>query len=396
MHFVIEKNAKVSEPFDAGLAATGGDTIEIIEIIVPQELGIGYDPASQRLRGVPTVAGEHRLRVGYRLAGADTRLESECTLIVNADPRTLWKDLPSDRCDRDWKPDSAQRFMLGANGCSLLAASQRGRSHAHVGGFREDDFFLDVCAGWHILAVADGAGSAEHSRRGSQIATQRAGEWIKLKLNGAEGQRLDEAVARLETASSSLGALRTAIYPILGGATFAALKAIEAEANGKGKPVKDYATTLMLGLHGKTPVGHLFAACWVGDGAVAVYRRGVGVALLGAVDSGEYAGQTRFLDRAMVSSGEEIMQRLRLTITPDFTAFVLMSDGISDAKFETDRNLKTLARWDALWDELAPLLADEHPDARLLEWLAFWSPGNHDDRTLALLYVTLALSSNES
>ena len=149
--------------------------------------------------------------------------------------------------------------------------------------------------------------------------------------------------------------------------------------------MKDYATTLILGLHRKLQAGHLFASFWVGDGAVAVYRRGVGVELLGEVDSGEYAGQTRFLDQTVLSSYDEIMKRLNVSIAPDFTVFALMSDGISDPKFETDGNLVKPVLWDALWDELSPLLDAEKPDERLLEWMSFWSPGNHDDRTLALL-----------
>ena len=33
-------------------------------------------------------------------------------------------------------------------------------------------------------------------------------------------------------------------------------------------------------------------------------------------------------------------------------------------------------------------LTDDNEDAagQLLQWLDFWSPGNHDDRTIAILY----------
>jgi serine/threonine protein phosphatase PrpC len=81
------------------------------------------------------------------------------------------------------------------------------------------------------------------------------------------------------------------------------------------------------------------------------------------------------------------MKRLRFTITDDFTGLVLMTDGITDPKFETDNNLANLQKWDELWVELEPVLANKNTVSdELLEWLEFWSPGNHDDRTIALLY----------
>src|SRR5690606_10935267 len=56
----------------------------------------------------------------------------------------------------------------------LIAASRRGRSHEHAGSFRDDDFSLMHIANsdWSVLAVADGAGSAEYSREGSRIAVE--------------------------------------------------------------------------------------------------------------------------------------------------------------------------------------------------------------------------------
>lgn len=45
----------------------------------------------------------------------------------------------------------------------------------------------------------------------------------------------------------------------------------------------------------------------------------------------------------------------------------------------------------ALWDDLKQKgvdLTDDNDAAKdqLLDWLDFWSPGNHDDRTIAILY----------
>jgi hypothetical protein len=65
-----------------------------------------------------------------------------------------------------------------------------------------------------------------------------------------------------------------------------------------------------------------------------------------------------------------------------------MTDGITDPLFETDHNLHGVYYWDLLWQRIQPLLTEspELNSQQLLEWLDFWSPGNHDDRTIALIY----------
>ena len=68
----------------------------------------------------------------------------------------------------------------------------------------------------------------------------------------------------------------------------------------------------------------------------------------------------------------------------------MMTDGVSDPKFETDANLAKSEKWAALWQKLQPIFQAEQPAAALEEWLDFWSPGNHDDRTLALFLPTKA------
>jgi hypothetical protein len=67
-----------------------------------------------------------------------------------------------------------------------------------------------------------------------------------------------------------------------------------------------------------------------------------------------------------------------------------MSDGITDPKLPTENAFADPAIWAALWkDDLAAevdfMASDEVIEEQFLAWLDFWSPGNHDDRTLAVL-----------
>ena len=87
-----------------------------------------------------------------------------------------------------------------------------------------------------------------------------------------------------------------------------------------------------------------------------------------------------------------------MAVVPDFTALFLMTDGVSDPMFETDKNLNDFAKWEEFYntlkkgfpeDEIAGVnLSDDNEESKneLLKWLDFWSPGNHDDRTIAILY----------
>ena len=87
----------------------------------------------------------------------------------------------------------------------------------------------------------------------------------------------------------------------------------------------------------------------------------------------------------MVNNAKEIWDRINFAIVPDFTALAVMTDGITDPHFETDANLENVIKWDQFWKQIEPHLNSANPEADMLSWLDFWSPGNHDDRTIALL-----------
>ena len=74
------------------------------------------------------------------------------------------------------------------------------------------------------------------------------------------------------------------------------------------------------------------------------------IKLLGQPDSGEYAGQTRFLDPE-ANDGEDIMRRISFAYLDSMTALFLLTDGITDPIFETDYNLQQPACWDKFWVE---------------------------------------------
>lgn len=383
--FRTERNARVGEDYDASVEASD-PAVVIVDVKVPEGLGIAYDVSTRRLKGTPTAAGDHALRLFYRTttsAVSSSPVTGECHLVINPDPWSIWQDKDPDPGEPDPKPHTDRRLLDGAGQRRIAVASKRGRSHAHVGGFRDDDFFVDTIGGWNILAIADGAGSAKRSRRGSQLATASAGGYLSKALVGEPGSILSAVAEKWMT--NPEGA-RQAAFNLVSRAVYEAVLVIDQEHKAAGVPVKEYATTLLLAIHRPLSSGNLIVAYWVGDGAIGLLRDGPAVTLLGEVDSGDFAGQTRFLDSTMYSHAE-MDKRLRVEVVEDFRGLVLMTDGISDPWFETDNNLADPARWEAFWlGQLAPCLSAGEPDLRLLEWMDFRIAGNHDDRTLAVLW----------
>jgi serine/threonine protein phosphatase PrpC len=394
-------NAKVNKPYHFVFdpEALGLHELGDYEWQIPEDLGINFHEGT--LTGIPLQQGEFVLTLLFRLKSSPADkpfAEKKIRLIINPDPKSLWKDLPSDTADKYWQPDAdASGIPFGDR--KLIIASKRGRSHAHEGKFRDDSFAsaFDAGSGWGIIAVADGAGSAKYSRRGSVLACNTVIDSFKALLSGDKMDALETAIAAyLDTKSEEAQKLiSTQFTEQLGKIAYAAQQRIRQESQEQQAEIKDYATTLIFALVKKYAKGYVISSFWVGDGGIGIFSE-VDVTLLGVPDSGEFAGQTRFLTMQEIFANGAYVNRIRFKVVPDFTALILMTDGITDPKFQTDANLRNIAIWQELWQDLNGNNEDgckvdfkETPDkakAALMNWLDFWSPGNHDDRTIAILY----------
>lgn len=408
------------------------DVVGLEQDIHGLQLMVAPDKHSFAITGTPTL--EHfrkdgatalstfELTLKYHFSGMEMPaerpvLERKVQFVINQDPRKLWRDIPVDwenMTEPKYKKDDIQIDYVKVEALSdgtpqkdIVAASKRGRSHAQEGKPRDDHFKMShMDNGWYIMAVADGAGSAKYSREGSRIACEEVTNYCMAQL--ANSKDFESAVKqynehKTESESDARKAVGDYIYKIVGTAAFKAHKSINAEAAIKKLPAKQYATTLLLAICKKFEFGWFIATFWVGDGAICLYNKQAHTAeVLGIPDEGEYAGQTRFLTMPEIfKDATSLYQRLRFRIVDDFTALFLMSDGVSDPKFETDANLNNPDKWDALWTDLKENgveLTDDNEETKnqLLAWLDFWSPGNHDDRTIAILYEGEDVSQNIS
>lgn len=382
-------NAKVGVDYREQLFDTSKMGPFQYEVIVsPPDAGLIYNHEDGFVSGKPTKACDVTVTIRYQLK--DWK-EWGFQIYVNPDPSSLWKDLPTDP-NAPYQKDNSAVGALAIGGKRAIAASQRGRSHSQEGKFRDDHFLIHTLGDddWGIIAVADGAGSAKYSREGSKIACEVVVDNIVSGITSNLTPVLDSLKGKILGEVQELKQVKDALYMLLGGAGLKALNAIKKEAEEKQLKTKDYATTLIVSVVRKIEQGWFVGAFWIGDGGVGVYRKGESVNLLGEPDGGEFAGQTRFLTSTEIWESKEIFNRVRYVVVDDFTSLVLMTDGVSDPKFETENNLKSLKHWDSFWDDLSQGVkfdpANYGADKELLKWLDFWSPGNHDDRTICILY----------
>ena len=368
-----------------------------------ESIGLTLNKETGEITGTPTKAGdpkdnfEYELTVRYQIAEGNKE-SIKIFIKILPDPKSMWKILepPDELGDRKAHTDH-RLLKLGKDNKGkeniLMAASKRGRSHAHKALFRDDHVEIEYLddIGWSIIAVADGAGSAKLSRVGSKVACETAIEHITntIKTHNNELEDNIKAIVNNNDSDSKDKKLKPLLYEILAGAAFHSAKALQEEAKLREVAIREFSTTLLLAIHNNFDFGNFFSGFWVGDGALAIYNKEEKtVKLLGIPDGGEFSGETAFITMNTMMTPEELMKRIHYTVTDDFTAFIAMTDGVSDPKFRTESDLAKVAFWDDLWMELKNdvIRPKNDIDIKLLEWLDFWAEGEHDDRTIAILF----------
>ena len=411
--YISFPNGKVNQEYIFGFDITESMP-EIREVWFEglTEIGLDYNPETKEIKGIPSKPGDLKVRMKCKRKDWEEGkpvFERDIIIIVNPDPKSLWNNITTPEDIEYYKPDWDKLFVKVESKKNkqglfrkekieprkdMVAASQRGRSHAHEGKPRDDDFALhfDDLNEWYTLTVADGAGSAKCSRRGSQIASETVVQVCKELIND-NIENLEKTINTFneDKSQGNRNEVGKILYGIIGAAVFKSYKNIEKEAQEKGYLIKDYSTTLIVSICKKFSFGWFVSAFWVGDGGIGIYdNEKQYLKVLGEADGGEFAGQTRFLTMSEIIQPTEICRRLRFDLVDDFTALILMTDGVTDPKFETDANLLKIDKWNDLWNDLSrevDFSDDNEASAdQLLGWLDFWSQGNHDDRTIAILF----------
>ncbi|MDR1976061.1 MAG: protein phosphatase 2C domain-containing protein [Campylobacteraceae bacterium] len=374
-------NAKKGEKYEEKIIAVEAPNVTVIDVKISDDVGLKFDKETQMISGIAQKSGDFPIDLWYKTSSNETH-SARVALLINRDSWEMWQEIEPNKNLPHPKPHTdCKKIMQKESDIYIAAASKRGRSHAHTGSFRDDDFFIDCCDDWGILVVADGAGSAKLSRVGSKEASSAVGKTLSEKLK-ENGSKLTELIKSWDgqTQQEEIGAIVNSAFLE---AAKHAVDSIEKVSQSENVQHRDLATTLLAAIVKKINDKVFIAAFWVGDGAIAAYSKNDKgkIRILGKPDEGEYAGQTRFLDCAILKE-EGFGNRIQVGFLADIKAIVLTTDGISDPMFEN--GLNDPAKWDELWNAIATTLKSEDPDRKLLEWLDFKVRGHHDDRTIAV------------
>ncbi|QZT38858.1 protein phosphatase 2C domain-containing protein [Halosquirtibacter xylanolyticus] len=182
--------------------------------------------------------------------------------------------------------------------------------------------------------------------------------------------------------------LSTLIHELTVQAAFSSLKKIETFAKENNKTtIKNFSSTLLFTLSKEFDFGTAVISFSIGDGAIGVVTEKEGKLLM-KPDGGEYSGQTYFITSKELFQNKDIYDRSKFWLFKDrVKSLMLMTDGISDPKFGTEKNLEDSNYWMKLWGELEPVIKQDPLNKEdVFEWLEFYEVGEYDDRTLVILY----------
>jgi serine/threonine protein phosphatase PrpC len=397
-------NATVGRPYEAkfDFGKFNWKDITAFQFEGLEQVGLFYDEKTKQITGVPTQSGDIKFIFKFKVEGQPEEAafnEKPLTLIINPDPKSLWKNLESDKNDPYWKEDDVT-VLAPLGDRHILVSSKRGRSHANVGSYREDDFaFSELSNGWCIVVVADGAGSAKFSRKGSAIACQGVVDYFKEPASVESMLEFDDLVQQhaANTGDDTQKKLNRFVYNNLGKAAFGVHKKLEAFATKEGFTLKDLSSTLIFTLFKKYDVGYALLSFGVGDCPIAVLNKDISeVILMNWIDVGEFGGGTRFITMPEIFQSEKFATRFGFKLLNDFSYLIMMSDGIYDPKFVVEANLPNIKKWKEFLSDLNGKNEDgvkvelrtDNPniEEQFSKWMDFWSAGNHDDRTLAIVF----------
>lgn len=402
---VFLPNGTVNKAYESKIdfIKLGWDDIVFYEIKDLEETGLTFDSETELLYGNPIISGDLKIKILFRIEGEleDSVLnEKVVTVIINPDPKSLWKNIESDQNAPFSKEDNTtvSSPFLDKN---IVVASKRGRSHANVGSFREDDFaFRNFTSnGWSVLAVSDGAGSAGLSRKGSKLACDTVIEYFEENLNKENLNEFDEIVVNhyTKTDQESTKKISHFVYNNLSKATHFVNQKIEEFAIENGEEVREFHATLIFALVKKYDFGYAVLTFGVGDCPIGLLNKDLTeVTLMNFMDVGESSGGTRFITMPEIFQSDKFPSRFGFKLVDDFSYLMLMTDGIYDAKFVVEANLEKIDKWNEFLSDLKGNNEDgfkvdfegnnTNIEEQLSNWMDFWSPGNHDDRTLAIIY----------
>ena len=239
---------------------------------------------------------------------------------------------------------------------SICCAAQ-GRSHAKKNIPCQDKVARREENGVHVIALADGAGSAQFSHYGAACVVNRTAAFVVDRFFDLIAQEDGRKVTR----------------EILS----VALQALQVEAELRACELKDLASTLLIAAVGD---GKFFLA-HLGDGVIG-YLNDAGLKVATTPDNGEFSNETVFVTSANAAA----QMRLYKGMLKVISGFILMSDGTEQSLY--NKRNKTLAPAVKRLMHRTTLVSAEVLTPQLEEALSVVLENTQDDCSIAILART--------
>ncbi|RYD72189.1 MAG: protein phosphatase 2C domain-containing protein, partial [Sphingobacteriales bacterium] len=161
---IIIPNATISKSYYTAFDFNqlGFNDITNVEFEGLDQYGLSFNPTLNVIDGDPSQSGDFKIKMKFNVLGEEENVmphEKMLSLVINANPKSLWKNIASDEGKDEewkianyWKEDNENDFQLLGDK-HIVVASKRGRSHANVGSFRDDDYAFKHFEnnGWSVV-----------------------------------------------------------------------------------------------------------------------------------------------------------------------------------------------------------------------------------------------------
>lgn len=269
---------------------------------------------------------------------------------------------------------------------AYCSGSSAGLHHTAEGKTCQDASMVGIeASGWVIAAVADGAGSSQHSHLSSQLAVKTIVDRIaKLAASdrwNAPHFRLEDKFWR-ETSISLFKVVREEIIRL---------------AKEEKADIEDFNTTLIVACM----KGNVLAIAHVGDGRVAVRDQAGNWAAGISPFRGRYSNETVFVTMEDWLSNPSMLETS--VTNKEFTGLALLTDGVEHAAFICkilssegapfdDPNIPSKEFWEPLHQQLVSMYRKGEPHKSIqAKWSQFLKRGTPnlasaiDDKTIILI-----------
>jgi serine/threonine protein phosphatase PrpC len=224
----------------------------------------------------------------------------------------------------------------------VVGAAATGSSHERLGIPCQDALAYQAGERSLLVALSDGAGTAERAEYGAQTAVQAA---------------MDALAAALDEA---LPADQAQWQEVLCDAIAAARSAVESMAEIEEQPLRSYAATLSLVA---ATADHL-AVAQLGDGAIVAGESPDKLFLANLVQRGEYVNETYFLTQ------EDALEQVQVSVYEKVVNLLaVMSDGLTRLAIQLPDQVPHLPFFHPLFAFVAQAVKEEQAARHLMDFL---------------------------